>query len=374
MYSERLRQLEEAKKHVDNGKLNCIPFYEAYPRLSKYLPGIVKGTYYIVSANSGIGKTQLAKHMFVLTPYRFIKNNPDCGLKLKILYFALEESREEFIDSLIVAHLFEKYGISIDTLQLRSMYKNSLSQDILDKLKECQEYFNDLFNCVEVIDSVSNPTGIYKYCRDYSEQHGKHIHTTREFTEKDSFGNEKKTNERVYSHYEPNDPNEYVIVLTDHISLLGEESGMNKHQTMSKWSVDYCRKQITKHWKYIVVNIQQQSSESEKQQFTISGKSIESKLEPSLDGLGDNKMTQRDALVVLGLFAPDRYGIEVHNGYNIKVLKDNYRQLSILKNRIGRSNLKIPLYFKGESNHFEELPPVEEFIQNPLLYNKYKGG
>lgn len=374
MFKERLRQLVEAKEQVDNGKLNCIPFYEAYPRLSNYLPGIIKGVYYIISASSGIGKTQLAKHMFVLTPYRFIKNNPGCNMKLKILYFALEESKEEFIDSLMVAHLYEKYGIVIDTLHLRSMFKQSVSSDILDKLKECEEYFKDLFDCIEVVDSVANPTGLYKYCRDYSEKHGKHIYTTKEFTEKDAFGNEKKTNEKVYSHYEPNDPDEYVIVISDHISLLSEESGMNKHQTIGKWSVDYCRKQITKHWKYIVVNIQQQSADSEKQQFTMSGKSIESKLEPSLEGLATNKETQRDALVVLGLFAPDRYGIEVHNGYNVKILKDNYRQLSVLKNRIGRSNLKIPLYFKGESNHFEELPPVEEFIKNPLLYNEYRGG
>lgn len=54
MFKERLRQLVEAKEQVDNGKLNCIPFYEAYPRLSNYLPGIIKGVYYIVSANSGV--------------------------------------------------------------------------------------------------------------------------------------------------------------------------------------------------------------------------------------------------------------------------------------------------------------------------------
>jgi hypothetical protein len=213
---------------------------------------------------------------------------------------------------------------------------------------------------------------IYKYCRDYSEKNGKHIYTNREFTEKDSLNNEKKWFEKVYSHYEPTNPNEYVIVITDHISLLNEESGLNKHQTISKWSADYCRKQLTKHWKYVVVNVQQQSAESEKQQFTMSGKSIESKLEPSLDGLADNKLTQRDALVVLGVFAPERYGIESSNGYNIKILKDKYRQLSILKNRIGKSNLKVPLYFKGESNHFEELPLVEELQQNPILYDKYR--
>ena len=106
------------------------------------------------------------------------------------------------------------------------------------------------------------------------------------------------------------------------------------------------------------VNVQQQSSDKEKVQFTYKGESIESKLEPSLDGLGDCKVTQRDALVIFGLFSPERYAIAKHLGYDITKLKDRYRSLSILKNRRGRPNLKLPLYFEGSTNTFEQLPEV----------------
>lgn len=141
---------------------------------------------------------------------------------------------------------------------------------------------------------------------------------------------------------------------------------------MTKFSAEYCRKNISKHFGYIPVLIQQQEAAKEKQVFTNRGESVESKLEPSLDGLGDNKLTQRDALVVIGLFAPDRYGIEEHMGYDITTLKDNYRCLILLKNRVGRPNLKKGLYFNGAANIFAELPmPGTEEMGR--VYERIKG-
>jgi hypothetical protein len=86
---------------------------------------------------------------------------------------------------------------------------------------------------------------------------------------------------------------------------------------------------------------------------------LKDKLEPSLEGFGDCKTISRDPNVILGLFAPNRYNIPEHNTYDITVLKDNYRSLSILKYRDGEPNIKIPLYFDGAVDHFKELPPSD---------------
>lgn len=349
---------------------NCIPFSDKFPKLSNYLPGIIKGVYYITTAGTGVGKTQLAKYLFVRTPYDFIKKHPEANLKLKVLYFALEESKEEFINTMIVAWLAEEHNIFIDVLDLNSML-NPIDQEIIDKIKEGREYFKDLFDVVEVIDSVSNPYGMYKYCREYSDKNGTHYWTQLEkvkeedrkfitHQEYENLGSNKKG--WKYSHYKPFDENEYVIILSDHISLLTPEKDQNTgvpmslHQTMSKWSVDYCRKQITKHWKYVIVNIQQQAAASEDIEHFKANK-----LEPSLAGMADNKLTSRDALVVLGLFAPDRYQLNKYLGYDITKFQDNFRSLLILKNRIGKPNLKLPLFFDGAVNTFKELPaPTDE--------------
>lgn len=174
----------------------------------------------------------------------------------------------------------------------------------------------------------------------------------------DSHGTYKKkvlNGELVNDYYIPNDPDEYVIVLTDHVSLLTPENGGILHSAMSKYSSDYCLHMRDK-WRYTVVNIQQQAAEQEKQQFNNFGGSIIGKLKPSPDGLGDNKLTGRDCNLMIGLFAPSRYDIKTHNNYNIELLKDNYRELMILFNRDGRGFFTDDLLFNGAVNYFEEAP------------------
>ena len=139
-------------------------------------------------------------------------------------------------------------------------------------------------------------------------------------------------------------------------------------ETMGKFSAEYCLR-IRDDYGYSVINVQQQAADKERQEFTYKGQSIESKLEPSLDGLGDNKMTQRDADVVLGLFAPDRYEIKLHRGYNIIKWQDSYRSLIVLKNRDGTPNARVGLYFNGAVNFFEELPRSEDIT--PEVYKQF---
>lgn len=120
------------------------------------------------------------------------------------------------------------------------------------------------------------------------------------FTKTGQDGIEKNWTEKVYQEYIPNDPDLHVIAIGDHISLITEERDkvtekmLTKHQSMAKWSTHYCRGQLTKHWDWTVVNVQQQEQGSEKQHYTNSGQSVVSKTEPTLDALANNKEIQRD--------------------------------------------------------------------------------
>lgn len=98
----------------------------------------------------------------------------------------------------------------------------------------------------------------------------------------------------------------------------------------------------------------------EKIETNFQGKTIEEKLEPSTEAFGDNKTTVRDANIVLGLFAPDRYRIQEHNGYDISFFRDRYRSLSLLKSRDGVANKKLPLFFNGAVDFFKELPKTDD--------------
>jgi replicative DNA helicase len=341
------------KQNKEEGKMNSILF--PFPRFSELFPGWEKGKYYIASANSGVGKTKLAKFLSITTVYQFIKLNPH--LKYKIFYFALEETKEDFWLGVISTILYEKYNIDISPSQLKSLGNFTLEQSVVEKLQECKDIVNDMETYIEVIDFVSNPTGIFKTVKRYFDDPliGKEI--------QDEHNSEAKG-------YEYTDPNLWVFVITDHISLLSQESiegyRLSLHETISLFSKQYCLKKFCKKYHCITINIQQQESGKEKQEF-YRGETIEEKLEPSLDGLGENKTTQRDADVVFGLFAPARYNIQYYRGYDIVKLGDKYRALKILKDRHhGCANRYVHLKFNGATNYFSELPKPTEIDYNQI--------
>lgn len=370
LFKETLDQIKQNKKNLEeNNKPNCIPF-EWFPKLRTVLPGLIKGTNWMVTAGTGVGKTQFTKFNFVYQPIKWIKDNPKSGLSYKVLYFALEESKKEFMLNMISNRLFDKHGISLDILELQSMFEKPIDDDILKKIEECEEYFSDLDQYVEIVDSISNPTGIYKYVREYSLRHGNHyfydfindkaktkLHKASTVEEYEILS---KTEGLAYSHYVPDNEDEYTAVIVDHFSLLSEEKGAETlHKAMSRMSADYGRKMITKHFNYIFIDVQQQAADGEKAEFTKMGEKIEEKFKPSLANLADNKLTARDCHVVLGLFAPVRHNIKKYEGYNIGLLQDKYRSLIVLKNRIGSGYIEDALYFNGKTNRFRELPNVE---------------
>lgn len=359
-------ELKSNKLNHDRGYFNCIPFM-GMDRLESYLPGIEQDTYYLLTASSGVGKSKLARYLFIHNPYKYIRDNPDSGIKLDIKYFTLEESKKKIILSEISKYLFTQYGISISTKQLQSRGRyNTISADILEKISEAEQYVNEFLEVVDIVDSIRNPTGIYKYMRDYALKVGNYydaegVPFTREARLQVSQG--VGEHYKRISYYKKDHPKHYVIVLVDHISLLEPESDggtrLTQWQTMSKYSSDYCLRMRDK-FGFIPVNVQQQSSDKERIETNFKGETVEAKLEPTLDGLGDNKTTQRDANVVLGLFAPDRYGIEEHNGYDISFFRDRYRSCTILKDRDGTANKKLPLFFNGAVDFFKELPRVDD--------------
>lgn len=374
-FKEIRQEIAQNKKNHDNGYFNCIPFV-GLDRLEYFIPGIEQETYYKITASSGVGKSKLARSLFIHNPYTYVTQNPQVDIKLSILYFSLEESKKKVILSEISKYLFSKYQIvvSIKELQSRGRY-NTIPADVLEKVDEAEEYVNNFLETVDIIDNIRNPTGIYKYVRDFALKIGKYydvngVPLTPAEHEQVRTGQGEAY--KKVSYYKKDHPRHYVIILTDHVSLLESESEngvtLTQWQTIGKYSSKYCL-HFRDKFGFIPVNVQQQASAKEQVEYNYKGKSIEEKLEPSLDGLGDNKTTQRDANIILGLFAPNRYGIESHGGYDIKFLKDRYRSLSILKDRDGESNGKLALFFNGASDFFKELPRPEDTEKMTKVYD-----
>ena len=363
---QRFEQLKKIKSDKDSGQIFCIPFVN-YPKLSESVPGVVPGMIQMVTAGSGVGKTQVAKALYVREPLEYaVKHN----INLKIFYFALEESKAEFLDTMICNFISSRCNIKMDLLTLQGFREQSLDQHLMDLIDIHIDDIEALLEKVEVIDSVYNPTGIYKYCRDHADKNGDHVYEDKEFikTKIDDDGNfyTVKENTKVYSHYVPKDPNAFTIVIVDHMSLLTPEKDKetghmkNQHQTMAQWSTNYALKQVTKHWNWAVVNVIQQEQSGEREQFTNKGESIQKKTEPSLAGFANNKEIQRDAKVIIGVYSPDRYGFEDYHGYDIRRFRDCFRAIKINKNRFGPPNKYYHFLFDGATNRFKELPKADK--------------
>ena len=288
------------------------------------------------------------------TIQQVVDNN--LNIRLKIFYFSLEMTKEEKMLSAFANILYIKEGIRLSPTDLKSTKAdNILSEDILEIIAKYKPYFEKIEEIVEFIDDIRNPYGIYSIVRDYAVSNGV-IHTRQIETKQ----GEHIT---VEDYYEPNDPEEYVMVIIDHIGLISPEKNretglpMSLHESIGKLSSDYLIK-LRNRFGHIPIVIQQQASSQE----SIENKKA-NKLKPTLDGLGDNKMTQRDANVILGLFSPFRHEIPDYKGYDIRDFKDNIRFLEILGGREGGAGTMCPLYFDGAVNYFKELPRPEENLQ-----------
>lgn len=361
------RILENRKKKLEGG-FNSIPF--GLKRLEQFVPGIQRPNYTIVTANSGVGKTKVAKNMFVFRPYDFVKSHPEANIKFTVLYFCLEEPDDAFMQSYICYQLYKKHGQRISIKELRSQLKpedkTAVIDDItLDRVNQMLPELKEFEHDVHLIRDVDKPYSIYKYCTEFLEDNeiGDWIMSPRKIWIPD----EKRTVTKISrDRYQFNHPDHYVLVVIDHIGLVHPEKGQDLWEAIRILSSRYLVNLRNIYGCSILV-LQQQSSEKEKQQYTYKGASIESKLEPSLDGLGNCKETQRDADEVFGIFAPDRYEITDHRGYNISHLRDNYRSFSILKSRDGEANLRLGLFFDGAVNYLAELKPPKEMTPDDYV-------
>ena len=352
-FKKRIDHYKENRENILSGNINCIP--SPFPRFRSEFPGIEHGKYYLVTGNEKSGKSQISDFMFLLHPITYAFNNRD-KLSVKILYFSLEMAQSEKFDQLTCYWLYNKTKgrVRIDTKQLNSLNAESpLDPEILELLEgeEYAEFFGFLEENVIFFESVGNPTGIYNQCLTFAEQRG--TYTYKEIPWTDNKTKEVKMR-RVIDTFERDNKEEYWIVITDHLSLLTTEKGLDLRETIGRFSSSYSVR-LRNIYKFAIVNIQQQSAESQgNEAFKLD------RLAPNPGNLAENKSTKNDLNIMLGIFAPVRFKKAVHLGYNISTFKDNIRFLEVVLNRSGSTGSVCPLYFDGAVNYFAELPMPDD--------------
>lgn len=267
-----LTEAKDRRERILSGKVNCIP--SPFRTFRYDFPGVELGTYYLVSGASKASKSKIANFLFLFNTVLYAYEHPEL-VRLKIFYALLEEKAENITGKFICYLLFKLSGgkIRIDIKTFKSVDSDRvLPKDILDVLGTL-EYQSILRFFEEHVVWVPdrNPTGIYHTLEKYAKDNGI-IH------KKKVEGYDKE----VFDYYEPNDPDEYVLCMVDHIGLISVERGMDLRNSIKKLS-EYL-KIVRNKYNYIPVVIQQQNSE------TLSLEAFKAnKIRPTQKGLADSQ-------------------------------------------------------------------------------------
>lgn len=354
LYDNVRLELEENKQRRQEGKVIAIPW--SLPRLSTVLPGIEQGRYNLISASPKAGKTQLADFLYLYQPVEWIIRNPESNITLKIFYFSLEVSKETKIKAAICYKLYSDYGIVIGPQKLSSIFQNYILDDkIMEIINSLafQVWFKQFEDMVTFYDTIRSPRSIFHVMKSYAEHEstGKYTYKTMSWQNEDGSYTPREVRDRYIRHR----PNEFVIVIVDHIGLLQTAPGETLHQAISLFSSEFCL-EMRDRWKMVPVVVQQQSADSSRAQFNYRGDTIIDKIRPDSEGLADNKYTARDVDLMVSLFYPRRYNLDKYEGIDLERMGDHHREFMINLNRNGISNASIQLFFLGSSSYFSELP------------------
>lgn len=358
MIDRVINNLKDRRNNALNGEINCIPF--DFTRFSNDIPGIEKDKYYLISGNTKSGKSQLTNYLFLYTPLLYAYHNPE-KVRVKIFYFPLEETPENITLRFMSYLLFTLSGIRIAPIDLKSTNSNKiLPQDILNLL-ESEEYISILKFYEENVIFLTerNPTGVWRMMLKYAQDTGTIHYKDINITNKETGLVETK---QVFDYYEPHDAKEYVLCITDHVSLLESERGYDLRQTINKFS-EYMMI-LRNKYHIIPVVVQQQSTETSSLEAFKNNK-----IRPTTAGLADSKYTSKDCTVMLGITNPFVHELPEYYSYDITQFKGNIRFLEVVVNREGESNNIVALYFDGAVNYFRELPPPNQKTEVQKVIN-----
>lgn len=346
-----LENAKERREKILSGKVNCIP--SPFKTFRHDFPGVELGTYYLISGGAKSSKSKITNFLFLFNSILYAYHHPEL-VRLKVFYALLEEKAENITGKFIcyLLYILSDKKIRIDIKTFKSVDEDRiLSSDTLELLGTL-EYQSILkfFEEHVVFIPDRNPTGVYHTLEKYAEANGT-IHRKR------VEGYEKE----IFDYYEPNDPDEYVLCIIDHISLISCERSMDLRNSIKKLS-EYL-KIVRNKYNYIPVVVQQQNSES------LSLEAFKAnKIRPTQKGLADSQDPGKDCDVMLGITSPFSWELKEYLKYDITKLRGYCKFLEIVLGRDGESNAILGMYFDGATGYYAPLPKYDNIAELNKVY------
>lgn len=358
-----LLKIKNNKKDFEAGVLNYVPLPAEFKQFAAWYPGTRRGEYVGITGGTSSAKSQITRCIYLFNSIHWaIKNK----VNLKVLWFGLEESKDEAKYYLLSWLLYKTYGIRYNIEHFEAVGK-TVKDEHLDHIGQIEKTFNLFWSYIEFHDAEYTTHGIYNTVLEFAGTRGTFYYR----------GEVVKVGEK-YDEYRPNDPKEFVIAVFDHLGILEKTDEGSDRLAMGQMS-RYIRQYICKLLNYIGVAVVQQMSEMENLEHIKSDQ-----VYASLQGFGDNKTITRDMMTIIGITSPARYGINTLNtnqthlgnkgSFNVGKLEvgDAYRVLGILKRRFGLVNKRTLLLFDGCVGFFKGVESTDEISEWGEIMRTYE--
>lgn len=364
LYTVVTEKIIKAKENREKGLFNGIPF--PFKKFSDFIPIIDKGMSIGLLGSTGSGKSKFSRFLGLYYPYMFAKRN---NYKIKIFVFALEDDVVKVYKNIICHYLWEVYNIKISLSELDSKGDRILPDFVVDTLKEAEEFFKEFERDVTIVNGVSEPKAIFELLQKHALNTGKIIPYNVEID------GEQREQLRYESEY-------HTIVIIDNFANIdeGKEHGTER-EAIVDLAKKYIRERLCNFFNFTVIQVLQNDFQSERPTYTTSGKTIVTKLEPTLASIGEAKTVSRSQHLVLSLFNPSTYELlrypvlsekDADKAYDIETLGNKFRSLRIIKNNDGDQGPRVGLLFDAFSESWEELPNPDT-PEMKAITAKFKG-
>jgi hypothetical protein len=189
-----------------------------FDRINRYIFGIQRACYYLIGGLSGSAKTTLLDFMII----NAIQDANSKNIPINVFYYSLE------IDEVTKKCNWLSVLISLPPEKIKGLGDFRLTEEEQKIVNAEIKDLDLIWNKINWIWESTNPTGIYKNMWN-------HMSTRGEFTYED-YVDENDVKKKRISKFTPSNPDEYNIIVGDHLALLHMERGFTLKENLDKMS------------------------------------------------------------------------------------------------------------------------------------------
>ena len=308
----------------------AIPFNNT--KLNGVLNGVERGKYTVISGRANSGKTTFADFNYVITLLiEQLKIEKTSRAPLHILYFEFKDSEEKKMLKWTAAYLMKNHNRLTDVNSLRNVTgkKLTLDEDMLTKIEENQEFFEELDNHLTFYSKRMTATDIYYIVKEYMETLG-------EFQD------------GIFK-YSPEHENQITLVVIN--NTFGIKSEDDSYS--NKLNRDAIVGLLNEH----LINLVATYKINPVVVHPSPDKGFVGKGVPVVADLGIFTPYIDQGLI---MYTPFNYSNNNYLGYSVPEFvlnsKNRFKAVAILQNNTGIDNVTIPLLFLGEAGYYMPCP------------------